>query len=403
MEARNQAPKTNQNEIKYEHSLDKMTKTTDQPVYYWDLLVNISKSLRYGKNQTNLFVNILNKIVENTAVDASMIAIYDRDINKLVINQASGLWQTEINNFLPYIIKGGSPVKFDHFFKINGARENLPPEYLNLFSQVKNIVGYPLIDQDDFLGIFIAGSNQHFNNNAIGFLAIIGEKLINIIRIFALVEDLQRKNDELALAYDLTLEGWSRVLEMRDVETQNHSRRVAGLAVMLAQEMGLKEDEINSINRGALLHDIGKMAIPDNILLKPGKLTEEEWILIRQHPIHAVNMLSSIEYLHPTIDIPHYHHEKWDGTGYPYGLKEKQIPLAARIFAIIDVWDALSSNRPYRSAWAHEDTIDYIRSQSGKHFDPQVVKVFLKMFANFEEGSVSFDQMTVIKKTQPRA
>ncbi len=133
------------------------------------------------------------------------------------------------------------------------------------------------------------------------------------------------------------------------------------------------------IRRGALLHDIGKMGIPDQILLKPGPLTEEEWEVIRQHPRYAYELLSSISYLGPALDIPHYHHEKWDGSGYPHGLKQKQIPLYARLFAVIDVYDALTSNRPYRPAWPKEKAVAYIRDETGKHFDPAIAREFLSM------------------------
>lgn len=140
----------------------------------------------------------------------------------------------------------------------------------------------------------------------------------------------------------------------------------------------MNEEELSHVRRGALLHDIGKMGIPDSILLKPGKLTEEEWDVMRKHPVHSFRMLSRIEYLRQAIDIPYCHHEKWDGTGYPRGLKGEEIPLAARIFAIVDVWDALTSNRPYRKAWPKEKALEHIKEQSGKHFDPKIVDLFLQ-------------------------
>jgi HD-GYP domain-containing protein (c-di-GMP phosphodiesterase class II) len=137
------------------------------------------------------------------------------------------------------------------------------------------------------------------------------------------------------------------------------------------------DEQLNNLRRGALLHDVGKMGVPDKILQKPGPLTENEWKIMRKHPLYAFDMLQPIEYLKPSLCIPHYHHEKFDGTGYPYGLKGEQIPLPARIFAIIDVWDALNSDRPYRKAWSKEKALNYIRNQAGKHFDPVVVEKFL--------------------------
>jgi putative nucleotidyltransferase with HDIG domain len=189
---------------------------------------------------------------------------------------------------------------------------------------------------------------------------------------------LQRSTLDLALAYDSTLEGWARALELRDQETEGHSQRVTGMTVQLARALGMREEEIVHVRRGALLHDIGKMGIPDTILLKPGKLTDEEWKTMRQHPQFAYEMLAPIAYLKPGLDIPYCHHEKWDGTGYPRGLKGEQIPLAARLFAVADVWDALTSDRPYRKAWTPEQAREYIREQAGKHFDPKVVEVFFK-------------------------
>jgi putative nucleotidyltransferase with HDIG domain len=194
-----------------------------------------------------------------------------------------------------------------------------------------------------------------------------------------LLKELQRTNFELTLAYNTTIEGWSRALDLRDRDTEGHTQRVTDMALMLARRLGLSETELVNIRRGALLHDIGKMAVPDSILMKPGPLSEEEWGIIRQHPRYAYELLSSISYLGSALDIPHYHHEKWDGSGYPHGLKENQIPLYARLFAVIDVYDALTSNRPYRLAWPKEKAVVYIQDEMGKHFDPAIANEFLNM------------------------
>ncbi|MEW5952901.1 MAG: HD domain-containing phosphohydrolase [Bacillota bacterium] len=186
-------------------------------------------------------------------------------------------------------------------------------------------------------------------------------------------------NIELTLAYDATIEGWSRALDLRDKETDGHSRRVTDTTILLARAAGMSEAELAHVRRGALLHDIGKMGLPDRILLKPGPLTEGEWEIMRRHPSYAYDLLSPIAYLRPALDIPYCHHEKWDGSGYPRGLKGERIPLSARIFAIVDVWDALTSERPYRPAWNEEKVNDYLREQSGKHFDPLVAELFMKM------------------------
>lgn len=185
--------------------------------------------------------------------------------------------------------------------------------------------------------------------------------------------------EKLSEAYDSTLEGWARALELRDEPTEGHTRRVTELTLRLARAMGLSEEQILHIRRGAILHDIGKMAIPDSILHKAGALTAEEEALMRRHPQFAYDMLQPIEFLRPALEIPYCHHEKWDGTGYPRGLKGEEIPLAARIFAVADVYDALTSDRPYRKAWTEAQTLEYIRAQSGKYFDPQVVEAFFSL------------------------
>jgi putative two-component system response regulator len=190
---------------------------------------------------------------------------------------------------------------------------------------------------------------------------------------------LQEANAQLLAAYEATIEGWSRAMDLRDQETEGHSQRVAELTVNLARALGLNDEEIMHLRRGALLHDMGKIGIPDSILHKPASLTDYEWETMRKHPQFAYDMLVRIEYLRPALDIPYCHHEKWDGAGYPRKLKGEEIPLAARLFAVVDVWDALTSNRPYRAAWSEDAALTYIREQSGKHFDPQVVELFFKV------------------------
>lgn len=198
-------------------------------------------------------------------------------------------------------------------------------------------------------------------------------------------DKLQRSNQELVMAYDTTLEGWSKALELRDRETEGHSQRVTDLTVQLARRMGVPPASLVHIRRGVLLHDIGKMGIPDHILRKTGQLNDTEWESMRMHPQLAYDLLSPISYLRPALDIPYCHHEMWNGKGYPRGLKDEEIPIAARIFAVVDVWDALASNRPYRSAWPRKRIIRYIRSEAGKRFDPMVVDVFLEMIVDDEE------------------
>ncbi len=187
---------------------------------------------------------------------------------------------------------------------------------------------------------------------------------------------------ELASAYETTLDGWARALDLRDRETEGHSQRVTDLTIELAQAMGISDGECVHIRRGALLHDIGKMGIPDRVLLKPSALTDEEWNLMRRHPTYALRLLEPISYLQPALAIPYCHHERWDGSGYPRGLRGEDIPLAARVFAVADIWDAVRSDRPYRTAWPRDQALAYIASLAGSHLDPNVVQVFLRLMAS---------------------
>jgi PAS domain S-box-containing protein len=204
-------------------------------------------------------------------------------------------------------------------------------------------------------------------------------KIIDVQGSFQDITERKNSEHDLAAAYDSTLRGWSAALELREHETGGHSRRVVEITLELARKMGVEEEKIIHIQRGALLHDIGKMGIPDSILLKPGPLSDDEWVTMRQHPEFAYRMLAKIDYLKPALEIPYCHHEKWDGSGYPRGLKGEEIPLAARIFAIVDTWDALSHDRPYRLAWPREVAVEHLKKQSGRQFDPQIVARFIEL------------------------
>lgn len=191
----------------------------------------------------------------------------------------------------------------------------------------------------------------------------------------------------LRCTYDATIEGWVQALDLRDKETEGHTRRVTDMTVQLARSMGVDEETIGHYRRGALLHDVGKLGIPDSILHKSGALTKTEMEIMRRHPVYAMEWLSRIEYLRPALDIPYCHHEKWDGSGYPRGLKGEEIPLAARLFSVVDVWDALVSERPYKPAWSHANAAEYIYTQAGTYFDPKIVDVFLKTFVKVTESN----------------
>lgn len=265
----------------------------------------------------------------------------------------------------------------------NRAEEQVEPHFAELWAAEGFVTyyGVPLIVKGQVVGVLEVFHRKPFeaDEDWLRFLEILAGQTAIAVDNAQLFQNLQRSNVDLMLAYDATIEGWSRALDLRDKETEGHTLRVTEMTERLARAMGISEAEIVHIRRGALLHDIGKMGVPDSILLKPDKLTEEEWAIMRQHPQLAFEMLSPIAFLRPALDIPGCHHEKWDGTGYPRGLKGEQIPLAARLFAVVDVWDALRSDRPYRAAWPEEKVLAHIRSLSGTHFDPKAVEVFMKV------------------------
>jgi HD-GYP domain-containing protein (c-di-GMP phosphodiesterase class II) len=239
----------------------------------------------------------------------------------------------------------------------------------------------PLVAKGQVVGVLEVFHRAPLDPDAdwLSFLGALGGQAAIAVTDAWLFSDLQRSNTELLSAYDTTLEGWSAALDLRDKETEGHSQRVMEKTLQLAQAVGVSEGELEQMRRGALLHDIGKMGIPDAILLKPGQLTDDEWGLMRQHPRYAYELLSPIAYLRPALDIPYCHHERWDGSGYPRQLKGEAIPLAARIFAVVDVWDALRSDRPYRAGWPDDQVLAYLRDQAGQHFDPRIVTAFLAL------------------------
>ena len=253
--------------------------------------------------------------------------------------------------------------------------------------QFVSYYGVPLIAKGEVKGVLeiFHRSPLHPDEGWQDFLESLALQAAIAIDNAVLFENLERSNLELVMAYDSTIEGWSCALDYRDKETEGHSLRVTELTVKICQAMGMTGRDLTYVRWGALLHDIGKLGVPDNILFKPGKLNDDEWKIMKRHPVLAYELLRPIRYLGPAVDIPYGHHEKWDGTGYPLGLKGDQIPLAARIFSIVDVWDALNSERPYRPAWPKEKIIQYLRDQTGKDFDPKVTEMFVKLLG---EGAI---------------
>jgi response regulator RpfG family c-di-GMP phosphodiesterase len=248
----------------------------------------------------------------------------------------------------------------------------------------------PLIAKGEVQGVLQVFHRSPFTPNAewLEFFSALAGQAAIAIDSWRLFDHLQRTNQQLLLAYNATIEGWSAALDLRDKETEGHTRRVTQMTVQLARAMGgFDDDDLLRMRQGALLHDIGKMGVPDGILLKPGELTEEEWVVMRKHPEYAYQLLTPITYLRKALIIPYSHHERWNGSGYPQGLKGEQIPLPARIFAVIDVYDALRSDRPYRKGWPENEVLGYIHDRAGTDFDPQIVAVFLEIAPRLNQSS----------------
>lgn len=254
---------------------------------------------------------------------------------------------------------------------------------------IKSVYAIPLIAKGTVTGVLDVFFRQPFTagEDWLEFCEALAGQAAMAIESNKSFEDLQRSNVELSMAYDTTIEGWSRALDMRDRETEGHSQRVTEMTLRLARLAKMSDAAMVHVRRGALLHDIGKMAIPDTILHKAGPLTDAEWRIMREHPTHAYRLLQPIAHLRPALDIPHCHHERWNGEGYPQGLKGSEIPPAARLFAVVDVWDALRSDRPYRPGWSDPRVHEHIRSQAGQHFDPEAVALFFRALAETPQGA----------------
>lgn len=333
---------------------------------------------------------ILREVLAQLKADAASVLLFNKDAHTLDYTAGRGFLSKAIQHTKLRAGEGyaGRIIldrKTIHVPDLTKAKNDRLANALNLAGEdFAAYVGSPLIAKGQVLGVLEIFQRAPLTPDPdwFDFLSTLADQAALAIDNAQLFENLQRTNFDLTLAYDATIEGWSRAMDLRDKETEGHTQRVTNLTVKLARKMGIPDVAILHIRRGALLHDIGKMGIPDSILHKPDKLTPEEWDIMRQHTNYAFQMLTPIAYLKPALDIPRFHHEKWDGTGYPNGLKGGQIPIAARIFAVVDVWDALTTDRSYRRAWSKESAIEYIRNESGKHFDPNVVENFLSIILN---------------------
>jgi len=333
--------------------------------------------------------SVLENITRQLQVDAAAVLLLNSSTLILHYAAGAGFLTSEITRISFSIGRGpGGKAALERRMVYLPELNKEPEGYLNtnLINSERFVafLAMPLIAKGEVKGVLEIFNRSPFDldEERTSFLEMLAGQAALAIDNALLFESLEKANVELVMAYDATIEGWSQALELRDQETQGHSARVLELTLHLAAAMNLSDKETQDMRRGVLLHDIGKMGIPDAILHKPGPLTDEEWETMRKHPQHAYDMLAPIVYLRNSLDIPYCHHEKWDGTGYPRRLKGETIPLAARIFSVVDVYDALTSDRPYRSAWSKEKTIEYILEQSGKHFDPHIVDVFLRLIAD---------------------
>ncbi|MEI6290013.1 MAG: PAS domain S-box protein [Chloroflexota bacterium] len=344
-------------------------------------IASLSNELRKTSTGAEMLAVIVLQLVNLLNCDTVSIEMIEKETGDAVTKAAVGTWEaligthqkagTGINAIIartgqPYIARD---MKYD---------PNLAfPEWTG--SEIHGGMGVPLIAQDHLIGYIWMGRRTEISESEIGLCTSVANIAANALYRVTLFEQSQQYAADLVQAYNTTLEGWAHALELRDHETEGHTRRVVQMTVELAKAMGIDTTELENVRRGALLHDIGKIGVPDAVLLKPGQLNESEWEIMRKHPDYAQKFLEPIGYLRPVIDIPYCHHEKWDGSGYPRGLKGNEIPFMARIFSIVDVWDALRSDRPYRAAWPREKAKSYIQEQSGIYFDPKVVPVFLDL------------------------
>lgn len=345
-----------------------------------DMAISASLDLRVALNV------LIDQLTVQLNVDASAVLLFNSQTRTLDYAAGRGFRTTGIHRTRVRLGDGlaGRAVLEQQTFHVDNLEEQALDFLRERGFTSESFVSYyalPLSAKGQLKGLLEIYHRSRLTPDTewLDFLETMAGQAAIAIDNATLFNELQRSNMELALAYDTTLEGWVHALDLRDQETEGHTQRVIEMTVRLAKAISHSDSELVHVRRGVLLHDIGKIAIPDSILQKPGPLDNEEWEIMRRHPEYAYELLSPIAYLRPAIDIPYCHHEKWDGTGYPRGLKGEQIPLIARVFAVVDVWDALRSDRPYRKGWAEDKVKEYICQQSGKHFDPQVTALFLPM------------------------
>jgi PAS domain S-box-containing protein/putative nucleotidyltransferase with HDIG domain len=347
-------------------------------------LVEIDRAINFSFDLNLSLTTLLTHVIVQSGVDAADVLLFNPTSRTLEYVAGRGFHGTAIEHARQPLGEGyaGRAAQQRRIVHIPDLAKEHDSFLRKMFQAGENFISYhgvPLIAKGEVMGVLEVFHRTPLvrDKEWLDFLTALAAQAAIAIDNVTLFDNLQRSNTELALAYDATIEGWSRALELRDDMTEGHTQRAAVLTVKLARLFGLSDAELVQVRWGALLHDIGKMGIPDEILLKHDALTEAEWVVMKKHPVLAYEMLSPIRYLRSALDIPYAHHEKWDGTGYPLGLKGKQIPLVARIFAVVDVWDALRSDRLYRTSWSVEKVREHLVSLAGTHFDPHVVKICL--------------------------
>ncbi len=336
---------------------------------------------------------VLEEVTTQLKVDAASVLLFKPDTNRLEFSAGKGFRTHKINSTSlssgeGYAGQVALDKKIVYIKDLNKPDQGFARSELLEGEGFISYFGLPLIAKGEVEGVLeiFNRSPLHVNMEWLSFMNSLSWQTAIAVDNALLFENLQRSNSDLESAYNATIEGWSHALDLRDKETEGHTQRVTEMTIKLARAMNIPEEQLIHIRRGGLLHDIGKMGVPDKILLKEGPLTEDEWVIMRQHPQFAFDMLSPISYLQQALAIPYCHHEKWDGTGYPRRLSGTQIPPEARLFAVVDVWDAITSDRPYRPAWSFSKAIEYIRENSGTHFDPKIVEIFLKNIIDTNPG-----------------
>jgi len=357
-----------------------------QQLEYLSAMRKIDQAIASNSDLRFTLTMLISEVRAQLQVDATDILLLNPDEKVLEYAAGQGFRTRVVEIARTPLDKSpaGRVAKERRTIKIENLEYQSDDPFLATLLTEENFVcyfGVPLIAKGKVEGVLevFHRSALHPYSEWLDFLNTLAGQAAIAIENATLIENLGQSNRELSQAYDATIEGWSRALDLRDRETEGHTQRVTEMTIKLARMFGFKEEELSSIRWGALLHDIGKMGVPDDILLKPEPLTEAEWIIMQKHPQYAYDFLKPIDFLGSALDIPYCHHEKWDGTGYPRGLDGTDIPLAARLFTVVDVWDALTSDRPYRAAWSKEETLKYILHQSGKQFDPRVVETFLEI------------------------